>query len=148
MSAITKVARVACTLWIPLAALALTVTATTWPRPHARTQDRIVAARLTDVPSHNRRYRATLDLTSDSVWTLRVGSPEGVTIRNAAVAMDVRMPEQGGVVHDTLVTTEDSRTDSYRVRPVPLDRPGWWNINVRIVAAGQTDSLAFNVILK
>jgi len=148
MSAITKSARVVCTMWMPLVALVLTVTATTWPRPRAALQQRIVNARLTDVPSHNRLYRATLDLTSDSVWTLRLRSSSGVPISNAAVAMDAWMPEQGTVAHLTPLATEDSHAGSYRVRPVALGRQGWWNVSVRIAAAGRTDSLAFNVILK
>lgn len=148
MSAITKGARVACTMWIPLVALALTVTATTWPRPRVALPQRIVNARLTDVPSHNRLYRATLDLTSDSVWTLQLSSNSGEPIPNAAVAMDAWMPEQGRVAHVTPLATEDSLAGSYHVRPAPLDRQGWWNISVQIAAAGRTDSLAFNVILK
>jgi len=148
MSAITKVARAACTMWIPLAALALTLTATTWPRPRATLSERIVNARLTDVPSHNRMYRATLDVTGDSVWTLQLRSNAGAAISSAAVAMDAWMPEQSRVAHATPVTKADLAGGSYRVRPVPLDRAGWWNISVQIDAAGQRDSLAFNVIVR
>lgn len=147
MSAITKVARVACTMWIPLAVLALTLTATTWPRPRTLSE-RIVNARLTDVPSHNRMYRATLDVTSDSVWTLELHSNTGAAISSAAVAMDAWMPEQSRVAHATPVARADLAAGSYRVRPVALDRAGWWNISVQIDAAGQTDSLAFNVIVR
>lgn len=72
MSAVTKLARTACQMWIPLAVLALTLTEATWPRSRAAKIEssavtgRIVTARLTNVPSHNRAYRASLDLTSDS----------------------------------------------------------------------------------
>jgi len=148
MSAITKGARALCTMWIPLAAMALTLTATTWPRPRATLRERIVSARLTDIPSHNRLYRATLDLTSDSVWTLRLRSNAGVPIANAAVAMDAWMPEQSSVAHGSPVAREGMAGGSYRVRPAALDRSGWWNISVRIDVAGQTDSLAFNVIVR
>ena len=148
MSAITKSARILCTMWMPLVVLALTLTATTWPRPRAALSQRVVNARLADIPSHNRLYRATLDLTSDSVWTLRLRSNAGTPIPNAAITMDAWMPEQGRVAHAAPLTTNDSVAGSYRVRPVALDRAGWWNISVQIAAAGQADSLAFNVILK
>ena len=148
MSAITKGARLLCTMWIPLVAMALTLTATTWPRPRAALAERIVNARLTDVPSHNRLYRATLELTSDSLWTLRLRSTAGAPIPNAAVTMDAWMPEQSRVAHGTPVAKEERAAGSYRVRPVALDRAGWWNISVQIDAAGQRDSLAFNVIVR
>ena len=148
MSAITKGARTAATLWIPVAALMLTLMATTWPRPRAAFPNRIVTARLTEIPSHNRLYRATLDLTSDSVWTLRLRSRAGMPIPNAMVTLDAWMPEQQRVAHERPLATESARAGDYRVRPVTLDRSGWWNISVQIAAAGQTDSLAFNVNLK
>lgn len=153
MSAITKVVRATCQLWIPLAVLALTLTAMTWPRSHvvnrnAEVMERVVTARLTDVPSHNRLYRASLALTSDSVWVLRVRSASGVPVRNARVAMDAWMPEQEGVAQAAPTAVNYTGAGEYRVRPLALDRPGWWNVRVQISAAGRADSLAFNVMLR
>jgi len=153
MSTITKSARVVGTVWLPLAILALTVAATTWPRTRdtngtrSAMTARIVAAQLKDVPSHNRLFRASLDLTSDSVWVLRLRTASGTPVRNAGVAIDAWMPEQDSVAHSTSTAVEYSGAGSYRVRPVALDRTGWWNVSVRISAAGRADSLAFNVIL-
>ena len=152
MSAVTKSARVACTMWIPIVVLALTVMATTYPVA-AKTGgpavvQRIVTARLTDVPSHNRLYRASLYLTSDSIWTLRLRSASGAPIRNGSVAVEAWMPEQERVAPVAPTATEYAGAGTYRVRPVALDRPGWWNISVQVAAAGRTDSLAFNVIVR
>ena len=155
MSAVTKVLGAACRMWIPLGVLTLMVTATTWPRPHAAHVDgstvpeRVVAARLTDIPSHNSLYRATLELTSgDSGWILRLRSASGTPIRNAHVEMDAWMPEHELFAHAILEATPYSSAGSYRVRALALDRPAWWNISVQISAAGRTDSLAFNAILR
>ena len=153
MSAVTKVVRTACQLWIPLTVLALTLTATTWPRSRETMRNssgvrgRIVTARLTNVPSHNRLFRASLDLTGDSVWTVRVRSASGAAVAKATVMMGAWMPEERPA-QATPATAAYSSDDAYRVRPLALDRPGWWNITVRISGSGQVDSLAFNVILR
>lgn len=154
MSAVTKVVRATCQMWIPLAVLALTLTATTWPRSRetnlarsAMTR-RIVTAQLTNVPSHNRLYRASLDLTGDSVWIVRVQSAAGAPVRNARLAMDAWMPEQESVAQTTPTASETSSAGAYRVRPLALDRAGWWNVRVQISAGRQRDSLAFNVALR
>lgn len=141
-------------MWIPLAVLALTITATTWPRSremsprNAAVISRVVAAQLSDVPSHNRQYRASLDLTSDSVWIVRVQSASGVPVPDARVLMKAWMPEQERVTRAMPLATEYSSAGTYRVRPVALDEKGWWNFSVQIVGAGSSDSLAFNMILK
>src|SRR5689334_535505 len=153
MSAVTKVVRAACRMWIPLAILSLTVTATTWPRSRVATRrtsaimDRVVAAQVMDVPSHNGLYRASLDLTGDSVWVLRLRSASGVPVRNARVIMDAWMPEHDSVGQSTLAA-DYAGGGAYRVRPVALDRQGWWNVRVQISASSRVDSLAFNVTLR
>jgi hypothetical protein len=144
----------ACRLWIPLSALALIVTAFTWPRPRAMeisgpaVLKRAVVARVTGIPSHNRLYRASLALTSDSIWTLQLRSITGAPIANAAVAMDAWMPE--GEQHSHVVPTARQYLGdgTYRVRRLAFDRPGWWNVRVQVSASGRTDSLAFNMILR
>ena len=153
MSAVTKVVRTACQLWVPLAVLSFTLMATTWPRSHETTRkgsavsDRIVASRLSDVPSHNRLFRASLDLTGDSVWTVRVQSASGVAVANAAVVIGAWMPEER-LAQAGEMTARYTGAGDYRVRPLALDRSGWWNITVRISGSGLMDSLAFNMNLR
>jgi hypothetical protein len=148
MSKITKHLRIACTMWIPLAVLAFTLMATTWPRPRTARLDRMVAARLTDIPSHNRVYRASLELTSGSVWTLRLRSASDIPVPNAGVSMEAWMPEQERVAHAAPAAIQYAGAGTYRVSPLTFDRSGWWNIKVQVSATGGTDSLAFNVILR
>src|SRR3954467_11659095 len=115
MSTITKHARAACTMWIPLAVLALTLTATTWPRPRTPRLERIVAARLTDIPSHNRVYRASLDLTNDFVWTLRGRPASGGRVPNASVSMEAWMPDQERVAQARPASIQSVGAGSYRI---------------------------------
>lgn len=158
MSAVTKVVRAASRSGILLAVLALMVTAATWPRPRAArwgsaVMERVVTARLTEVPSHNRLFRASLELTSDSVWMLRLRSASGAPVQKARVELDAWMPEHGmpeqqRVARAIVGAPEYWGAGRYRVLPLTLDRPGWWNIHTQISVAGRTDSLAFNVILR
>jgi hypothetical protein len=144
----------ACRLWIPLTALALIVTAFTWARPRAMeisgpaVLKRAVVARVTDIPSHNRLYRASLALTSDSIWTLQLRSITGAPITNAAVAMDAWMPDAEQHAHIAPTASEYLGAGAYRVRRLAFDRTGWWNVRVQVSAAGRTDSLAFNLVLR
>ena len=62
--------------------------------------------------------------------------------------MDAWMPERESAAHAMPTAAEYSGGGGYRVTPVALDRPGWWNIRLQITAAGRTDSLAFNVIVR
>jgi hypothetical protein len=144
----------ACRLWIPLSALALIVTAFTWPRTGAieisgpAVLGRAVVARVTDIPSHNRLYRASLVLTNDSSWTLQLRSVTGAPIPNAAVAMDAWMPDAEQHAHVVPTASEYQGAGAYRVRRLAFDRTGWWNVRVQMSAAGRTDSLAFNLVLR
>jgi hypothetical protein len=138
---------------MPIAVLALTLTATTWPRSRETTRNssavrsRMVASQLTNVPSHNRLFRASLDLTGDSVWMVRVQSASGAAVANATVVIGAWMPEER-LAQATPTTATYASDGDYRVRPLALDRPGWWNITVRISGPEQVDSLAFNMILR
>lgn len=152
-TAIKKAFRV-CRLWIPLSALAVIVMASTRPNPRAAeisgpaVLQRAVVARLVDIPSHNRLYRASLSLTNDSVWTMQLRSAAGVSIANAVVVMDAWMPEEEQHPHAVPTASEYLGDGSYRVRRLAFDRPGWWNVRLQLSASGRADSLAFNVVLR
>lgn len=143
-----------CRLWIPLSALALIVTAASWPRSRAMeisgpaVLQRAVVARVTDIPSHNRLYRASLVLTSDSILTLQLRSVTGAPIPNAALVMDAWMPDAEQHAHVAPSASEYLGEGAYRVRRLAFDRTGWWNVRVQMSAAGRTDSLAFNLVLR
>lgn len=154
MTSATKKLFTVCQLWIPALTLVLLLTASASPRPRmpriagSDVLKRAVAAQLTDVPSHNRLYRASLVLTNDSTWTLQLRLATGAPVSNAGIAMKAWMPE--AEQHGELVPTvsEGLGNGDYRVRQLAFDQLGWWNLKVQVSAAGGTDSLAFNVILR
>jgi hypothetical protein len=111
-------------------------------------------ALLTDVPSHNGAYRASMTPSSGAIrgnysltWTLDIRTAAGAPVESASLALEGWMPdnETAGVIRPrTPAGLGDGR---YRVEGLRFDSRGWWNVRLRISAAGVTDSLAFNLVL-
>lgn len=154
MRSVTRSVIAACRLWIPLAIAALSITAAAWPRAHVTTisgaalLDRATVARLTNIPSHNRSYRASLGLTSDSVWTLHLRSASGAPVPNASLVLEAWMPDEANVAHVVPIANEYVGNGDYRVRRLELTRGGWWNVKLEIATPEHVDSLAFNLLLR
>ena len=133
---------------------ALAITASAWPRTNdttisgAAVLERVSIARLTDVPSHNRLYRASLGLTSDSVWTLHLRSATGAPVQNASLVLEAWMPDEENVPRVVPIANEYVGNGDYRVRRLSFTRGGWWNVRLQIAASEHVDSLAFNLVLK
>ena len=110
-----------------------------------------LVAQLRDVPSHNRRYRATLqpEITATGQiadWRLLIVTANGSTLASPTLALRSWMPEAPSVMGDRPAATELGR-GTFRVAGLRLDRAGWWNVSLTITNAGVTDSLAFNLIV-
>lgn len=111
-----------------------------------------LAAQLHNVPSHNRRFRASLlparDAARDDVgnWTLRIQRANGARLPHAALVMQPWMPDEPAVRRDR-PRVLDAGNGEYRVEGLRLDRSGWWNVRLGVTDSGITDSLAFNVIV-
>lgn len=142
--------------------LALTLVATTagWlgtrRRETATVSDLIragkIPAQINDVPSHNRRYRASLlpleRATESDVgdWQLRVETFDGVEISDAKLAVQPWMPENSSARGDRPRVTA-AGNGVYRVEGLRLNPSGWWNVRLTVAYAGVTDSLAFNLMM-
>lgn len=111
-----------------------------------------IPAQLDDVPSHNRRYRASLlppqNAANDgsSGWTLRLQAHDGTPVSNAALEVGVWMPEEPSVSEHRLRAIAE-RDGFYRLEKLRFDRPGWWNVKLSVKGPGVTDSLAFNLMI-
>lgn len=109
-------------------------------------------AQLGNVPSHNRRYRASLLPSQDAAhrnvtdWQLQLVTFEGARVSDAALEMEAWMPEQVSLSRVVLRAISDGH-GAYRVEGLRLDRPGWWNVTLGVKRSGITDSLAFNLIV-
>ena len=112
-------------------------------------------ARLSDVPSHGHSFRASLIPSPGPIergrpltWTLDVRTATGVPVSGAALALESGMPDDEATRVTNPRVTAALGDGRYRVEDLRFERRGWWNIRLRISAAGVTDSLAFNVILR
>jgi hypothetical protein len=114
-----------------------------------------VAAHLSDVPSHNRAYRASLlippapiELDRPLTWTVEIRTADNAPVESASLALESWMP------NETQAPVAQARAiaalghGAYRIEGLRLNARGWWNLKLRISAAGVTDSLAFNMILQ
>ena len=109
-------------------------------------------SRIADVPSHNARYVASLVPSSTPPrlgqpleWTLVVRTADGVSQEHASLAVESWMPDDSASGSRSYATRELG-AGRYRVDGLRFDRPGWWNVRLRVSAAGATDSLAFNLV--
>jgi hypothetical protein len=114
-----------------------------------------VAARLSDIPSHNRVYRASLITSADPIElsrpltvTVEIRTAANAPVEGALLALESWMPddETMRVAHPRGIA--ELGRGVYRVDGLRFDSRGWWNLRLRISAAGVTDSLAFNVDLR
>jgi hypothetical protein len=105
---------------------------------------------LNDVPSHNRRYRATLrpqvaESGAIAGWWLLVETTDGKVPASPSLVMESWMPDEPS----TKGIRPRATYVGHGVFGVDLrfGRPGWWNVRVTLSDEGATDSLAFNLIV-
>lgn len=105
----------------------------------------VTFSKLSDVPSHNGVYRASMTASTNSQWTIEIETASGTRVPNASLALETWMPDEERfvAVHPRVSELAEGR---YRVDGLRLDRPGWWNVKLAISAASGTDSLAFNLV--
>ena len=110
-------------------------------------------SRLTDIPSHNGVYRASLLSSSDPArgfdsaeWIVKVETATGALVQDAALALETWMPDDDAAPTARPLVTRYLGDGRYRVEGGRFDRRGWWNVRLQIAAPGGTDSLAFNLV--
>ena len=105
----------------------------------------VTFSKLSNVPSHNGAYRASMTALADSQWTIEVETASGTRVPNASLVLESWMPDEERfvAVRPRVAELAEGR---YRVDGLRLDRPGWWNVKLAISAASGTDSLAFNLV--
>ena len=108
-------------------------------------------ARVTDIPSHEGRYVASLapaGLAWDGTegWTISLRDANGAVVEGAALAVEAWQPDAMDAAAER-VAAEPLGMGQYRVDGIALDSSGWWNVKLAIDGAA-ADSLAFNVVLR
>lgn len=80
-------------------------------------------------------------------WTLHVETAEGAPVDDALITVSGGMPEHNhGMPTEPKVTTSLGNGD-YRVEGMQFQMGGWWTVTFVIDAAGQQDSVTFNLKL-
>jgi len=127
------------------AAVAFVTVIAGWTMVRSGDASAVTFSRLTNIPSHNGVYRASMVAAGSNRWTIDIRSASGTRTSNASLALESWMPDDEGVATMRPAVTElaDGR---YLVDGLRLDRPGWWNVKLAISAAAGTDSLAFNLV--
>ena len=111
-------------------------------------------AGLYGVPSHNRAYRASMIPSPDPIerngsltLTVQIRTAVDTPVEGAFLGLESWMPDNESVRVERPRAIVELGRGFYRVEGLHLDSPGWWNLKLQISAAGNTDSLAFNVVL-
>ena len=108
---------------------------------------------LSEVPSHNGLYRASLvppsdraDRSTSTTWTVRVETAAGAPVGDATLALESWMPENDRVPAARPRVTRYMGDGRYHVEGLRFDRRGWWNVRLQVARPLATDSLAFNLV--
>ena len=80
-------------------------------------------------------------------WTLHVETVDGVPVDDAVIAVSGGMPEHNHGMPTEPQVTEALGNGDYRVEGMQFQMGGWWTITFVIDAAGQQDSVTFNLKL-
>ena len=109
-------------------------------------------ALVTDIPSHEGRYLASLAPAAGSAWdgsegwTISLRDANGDAVEGAALAVEAWRPE-GMDAAPQIASAKQLGTGRYHVDGVALRSSGWWNMKLAIRGAA-ADSLAFNLGLR
>ena len=112
-------------------------------------------ALLSDIPSHNRAYRASmiplpdpLERNRSLTWTIEIRTAADGPVEGASLALESWMPDDESVSVARPRVIAELGGGFYRVEGLRFDSHGWWNLRLQISDAGMTDSLAFNLIVR
>lgn len=81
-------------------------------------------------------------------WTLHVETAAGQPVENATITVDGDMPQHGHGLPTRPQVTRYLGNGDYKVEGLKFHMPGWWVMDFRVTANGQTDQVRFNMLLK
>jgi hypothetical protein len=81
-------------------------------------------------------------------WTLHVETPDGRPVENATILVDGDMPQHGHGLPTRPQVTRYLGNGDYLVEGMKFQMGGWWVIEYDIQHNGQTDHVAFNLLLQ
>ncbi|CAM5381255.1 hypothetical protein ATER59S_01740 [Aquamicrobium terrae] len=86
-------------------------------------------------------------LGESQAWTLRLSTPQGAPVENAAIDVSGGMPQHAHGLPTSPQVTEYLGDGRYRIEGVKFSMHGWWQLRVGVSAAAGSDTVVFNIAL-
>ncbi len=81
-------------------------------------------------------------------WTIHVATADGRPVTDASIGVDGDMPQHGHGLPTRPQVTRNLGGGDYLVEGMKFQMGGWWVVDFTIDAAGQHDTVRFNMILQ
>jgi hypothetical protein len=100
-------------------------------------------------------YRVTLEppaqkpaINQMHSWKVKLATPDGAPVRNAAIKVDGGMPQHGHGFPTQPRVTREIEPGTYALDGMKFSMPGWWEIAFDIAAAPGPDKVKFNTVVE
>jgi hypothetical protein len=100
------------------------------------------------------KYRVALHPLAEPVpvnsmhaWEIRLLTPAGEPVRGAQIEVGGGMPQHGHGLPTQPRVTRDAGDGRYLLEGMKFSMPGWWEIKLKVAAAGGNDSVTFNTVI-
>lgn len=80
-------------------------------------------------------------------WIVHIATIEGRPVERAAVRVDGKMPQHIHGLPTRPQVTKELGNGDYLLEGVKFHMPGWWVLDFDIAAAGEWDTVRFNLLL-
>ncbi|RIK33261.1 MAG: Auxin-binding protein [Chloroflexi bacterium] len=80
-------------------------------------------------------------------WTLHVETSDGQPVVDATIHVDGDMPQHGHGLPTRPQVTQNLGNGDYLVEGLKFHMHGWWIVEFDITSGGETDHVAFNLLL-
>lgn len=80
-------------------------------------------------------------------WTLHLETPAGQPLEHAQIGVDGDMPQHGHGLPTRPQVTQNLGHGDYLVEGLKFQMGGWWVMDFKVTAGGQTDTVRFNLLL-
>ena len=81
-------------------------------------------------------------------WTLHVATLDGKPVENATITLQGDMPQHGHGLPTKPEVSAAPGAGDYLVDGLKFQMGGWWVVDFDVHAAGKTDRVSFNLMLK
>jgi hypothetical protein len=106
-------------------------------------------------PTDGQRYQVAIRPLAEPIplqqmhaWEVKLTSPAGVPVLQAAIEVDGGMPQHGHGLPTQPRVTRELGDGRYLVEGMKFSMPGWWELKLRVSTPhGGTDEVTFNQVI-